>query len=113
MHVHIDEAMFMADIKEAAPEMVAAFFGFDKAVFTKSGGSLDLATRELIAVGVAVTTRCPFCIEDHAKRAIAAGASKADVAEGVVVAAAALRAGGGVTHGWKAMKAIADLADLT
>lgn len=97
----------MADIKEAAPETVSAFFGFDKAVFNKHTGNLDLATRELIAVGVAVTTQCPFCIEDRAKRAIDAGASKADVAEAIMVAAA-LRAGGGVTHGWKAMKAIAD-----
>ncbi|WP_309127914.1 carboxymuconolactone decarboxylase family protein [Microbacterium sp.] len=107
MHNHNEEAAFMADIKEAAPEMVSAFFGFDKAVFSKSNGNLDLATRELIAVGVAVTTQCPFCIEDHARRAIKAGASKADVAESVMVAAA-LRAGGGVTHGWKAMKAMTE-----
>lgn len=107
MHSHTDEAKFMADLKDAAPEMVAAFFGFDKAVFKKDAGNLDLATRELIAVGVAVTTQCSFCIEDHAKRAIKAGASKADVAEAVMVAAA-LRAGGGVTHGWKAMKSIAE-----
>jgi AhpD family alkylhydroperoxidase len=106
MHSHNEEAKFMADIKEAAPEMVSAFFGFDKAVFDKNTGKLDLATRELIAVGVAVTTQCP-CIEDHAKRAVKAGASKADVAEAVMVAAA-LRAGGGVTHGWKAMKGIAE-----
>ncbi|WP_051831845.1 carboxymuconolactone decarboxylase family protein [Streptomyces violens] len=97
----------MADIKEAAPEMVSAFFGFDKAVFNKQAGNLDLVTRELIAVGVAVTTQCSFCIEDHAKRAVEAGASKADVAEAVMVAAA-LRAGGGITHGWKAMKSIVE-----
>ncbi|WP_052344661.1 carboxymuconolactone decarboxylase family protein [Thermocrispum municipale] len=107
MHNHNEEAKFMADIKEAAPEMVSAFFGFDKAVFNRNAGNLDLATRELIAVGVAVTTQCPFCIEDHAKRAVKVGASKADVAEAVMVASA-LRAGGGVTHGWKAMKAIAE-----
>ncbi|MGI5217471.1 carboxymuconolactone decarboxylase family protein [Nocardia sp. CA-290969] len=106
MHSH-EEAKFMADIKEAAPEMVSAFFGFDKAVFGKNTGNLDLATRELIAVGVAVTTQCPYCIEDHAARAVEAGASKADIAEAVMVAAA-LRAGGGVTHGWKAMKSIAE-----
>lgn len=34
-----------------------------------------------------MTTQCPYCIEDHAKRAIDAGASKADVAEAVMVAA--------------------------
>lgn len=107
MHDHNEEAKFMADIKDAAPEMVSAFFGFDKAVFKKDTGNLDLTTRELIAVGVAVTTQCPFCIEDHAKRAIKAGASKADVAEAVMVATA-LRAGGGVTHGWKAMKSISE-----
>lgn len=107
MHNHNEEAAYMADIKESAPEMVSAFFGFDKAVFKKDTGHLNLATRELIAVGVAVTTQCPFCIEDHAKRAVKAGASKGDVAEAVMVAAA-LRAGGGVTHGWKAMKAIAE-----
>jgi AhpD family alkylhydroperoxidase len=107
VHSHNDEARFMADIKEAAPEMTSAFFAFDKAVFNKNTGNLDLATRELIAVGVAVTTQCQFCIEDHTKRAIKAGASKADVAEAVMVAAA-LRAGGGVTHGWKAMKSITE-----
>ncbi|GAA3697401.1 carboxymuconolactone decarboxylase family protein [Zhihengliuella alba] len=107
MHSHNDEAAFMADLKEGAPEMVAAMFDFDKAVFRKETGNLDLATRELIAVGVAVTTQCSFCIEDHAKRAARAGASKADIAEAVMVAAA-LRAGGGVTHGWKAMKSIAE-----
>ena len=107
MHSHNDEAKFMADIKDAAPEMDSAFFGFDKAVFNKNTGNLDLATRELIAVGVAVTTQCPFCIEDHARRAVEAGASKDDVAEAVMVAAA-LRAGGRVTHGWKAMRSIAE-----
>ena len=82
----------------------AHFFNFDKAVFNKDVGSLNLATRELIAVGVAVTTQCSYCITDHAKRAISAGASKQDVAEAIMVATA-LRAGGGITHGWQAMKA--------
>lgn len=107
MHTHNDELKYMADIKAGAPEMVSAFFNFDKVVFNKNAGNLSLATRELIAVGVAVTTQCAFCIEDHAQRAIQAGASKADVAEAVMVAAA-LRAGGGVTHGWKAIKSIAE-----
>ncbi|GAA1230218.1 hypothetical protein GCM10009676_11200 [Prauserella halophila] len=68
MHSHHEEAAFLADIKEAAPDVVSAFFGFDKAVFDKNPGNLDLAIREMIAVGVAVTTQCAYCIEDHAKR---------------------------------------------
>lgn len=104
MHNHQADANFVRDLQEAAPEMVATFFNFDKAVFNKDVGSLNLATRELIAVGVAVTTQCSSCITDHAKRAISAGASKQDVAEAIMVATA-LRAGGGITHGWQAMKA--------
>jgi AhpD family alkylhydroperoxidase len=107
MHTHDEEVKFMKDLRESAPEMAAAFFAFDKAVFSKDSGNIDLATRELIAVGVAVTTQCPYCIADHSKRAIKAGASKSDVAEAVMVASV-VRAGGGITHGWKAMKAIVD-----
>lgn len=65
------------------------------------------AAMALSSVFVLGNTQCPFRIEDHARRAVEAGASKADVAEAVMVAAA-LRAGGGVTHGGKAMKSIAD-----
>lgn len=32
----------MADIKDAAPEMVSAFFGFDNAVFKKDTGTSTL-----------------------------------------------------------------------
>ncbi|QGF93544.1 carboxymuconolactone decarboxylase family protein [Pseudomonas sp. CFSAN084952] len=107
MHNHQGDVKFMHDLQDAAPEMVAAFFNFDKVVFNKDIGSLKLATRELIAVGVAVTTQCSYCIADHAKRAVSAGASKQDVAEAIMVATA-LRAGGGITHGWQAMKKIAE-----
>lgn len=107
MHNHKADANYMGDLQDAAPEMVAAFFNFDKAVFNKDFGSLNLASRELIAVGVAVTTQCSYCIADHAKRAVNAGASKQDVAEAIMVATA-LRAGGGITHGWQAMKSIAE-----
>ena len=57
----------------------------------------------LIAVGVACTTQCPYCIEAHAKAARAAGASREEVVEAAFVAAA-LRAGGAATHGTMALK---------
>ena len=107
MHTHDENLKYMPDLRDAAPEMVAAFFNFDKVVFNKNVGSLSLATRELIAVSVAVTTQCSYCIADHAKRAVQAGASKEEVAEAIMVATA-LRAGGGITHGWQAMKSISE-----
>nr|WP_234993328.1 carboxymuconolactone decarboxylase family protein [Amphiplicatus metriothermophilus] len=52
----------------------------------------------MMAVAVALTTQCPYCIEIHKKAAIAAGATQGELAE-VVFVAAVLRAGGAVTHG--------------
>ena len=54
--------------------------------------------KELIALGVGITTQCPYCIEIHSNRARESGASDQEIAE-VVVVAAALRAGGAITHG--------------
>jgi AhpD family alkylhydroperoxidase len=52
---------------------------------------------------VAFTTQCPYCIELHANKAREIGASDPEIAEAVLVAAA-LRAGGAITHGTHAMK---------
>jgi AhpD family alkylhydroperoxidase len=53
--------------------------------------------KELIAVGVAVTTQCPYCIEIHIANARKAGATDAELAEATIVAAA-LRAGAAIAH---------------
>ena len=78
------------------PDAWKAFIAFDKAVM--SDGALSAKTKELIAVAVAMTTQCPYCIEIHNKKARAAGCTEAEVAEAVMVSAA-LRAGGSITHG--------------
>jgi len=87
-------------MKEHAPEAMAAFDALNAAVF--KDGTLSLKVKELIAVAVAVTTQCPYCIEIHVKRAKAAGATEAELTEATLVAAA-LRAGGAVTHGTHAI----------
>jgi AhpD family alkylhydroperoxidase len=46
---------------------------------------------------VAFTTQCAYCIEVHAKAAKAAGCTEVEIAEAGLVAAA-LRAGGSITH---------------
>lgn len=84
-----------------APEAMKAFVAFDKAALAE--GTLSRRYKELIALGVAFTTQCPYCIEIHANNASGAGASDAEIAEAVLVAAA-LRAGGAITHGTHALK---------
>jgi AhpD family alkylhydroperoxidase len=95
-----------ADLFEGAPAAAKAFVALDTAVFGTEG-TLDSRTKELIAIAVAATTQCPYCMEAHVKGAKKAGASKAEVAEAVMVASA-LRAGGAFTHGWLAMKVFGD-----
>ncbi len=60
-------------------------------------GELDKKTKELVAVACAYMTRCPYCIEGHAKAAIEAGASKEELAE-VIQIAMALAAGARIAH---------------
>lgn len=94
---------FAATLRRAAPEMHNAFVALNEAVFRDPTASLPAKTRELIAIGVAVTTQCPFCIETHTKAATDLGATQEEIAEATMVSAA-LRAGGAVTHGFLAMK---------
>jgi len=83
-----------------APEGMAAFHAFNDAAM--KDGAIPKKYKELIALAVAFTTQCPYCIEVHAKAAKAAGCTDAEIAEATVVAAA-LRAGGAITHGTHAI----------
>jgi AhpD family alkylhydroperoxidase len=83
-----------------ATEGMKAFWAFDRAAM--AAGAIPVKYKELIALAVAFTTQCPYCIDIHAKKARAAEASEQEIAE-VVVVAAALRAGAAITHGTHAI----------
>jgi AhpD family alkylhydroperoxidase len=78
-----------------APEVMKAFWAFDKAAV--ADGAIPVKYKELIAVAVALTTQCPYCIEIHTGNARKAGATDVEIAEAAMVAAS-LRAGAAVTH---------------
>jgi len=79
-----------------APAAIEAFRAFDKAAM--ADGAIPVKYKELMALAVAFTTQCPYCIEIHSGRARQAGATDPEIAE-VVAVAAALRAGAAITHG--------------
>jgi AhpD family alkylhydroperoxidase len=83
-----------------APEVMKAFWAFDKAAV--ADGAIPVKYKELIAVAVALTTQCPYCIDIHNRNARKAGATEAELAEAAMVAAA-LRAGASVTHATHAL----------
>lgn len=81
---------------ELAPEAMNAFQAYDKAAL--ADGAIPKKYKELMAIAVALTTQCPYCIEVHRQQALKAGVTEQELAEAVHVAAA-LRAGGAITHG--------------
>ena len=87
-------------MESLAPELMKAFWTFDKAAVTE--GAIPKKYKELIAVAVALTTQCPYCIDFHSASARKAGATDAEITEAAIVAAA-LRAGAAVTHATHAL----------
>ncbi len=86
----------------AAPAAMAAFQALDAAAL--ADGAIPAKYKELIALGVALTTQCPYCLELHTKAAVAAGATEAELGETAFIAVA-LRAGAALTHGTHLMRA--------
>lgn len=84
-----------------APEAMKTFQEFDKAALTD--GAIPAKYKELIALGVALTTQCVYCLEIHKQKALDKGATEEEIAE-VVFVAGALRAGAAVTHGTHLLK---------
>jgi AhpD family alkylhydroperoxidase len=81
---------------ELTPDAMKAFKEWNAAVF--KDGALPAKTKSLMAVAVALTTQCVYCIDIHTKKAKEAGATEQELAESAMVSAA-LRAGGSITHG--------------
>lgn len=103
MHYHdSDDLKLLGEFKQLAPTEFSAFVEFDKIV-GREGGAIPRKYRELIALAVACTTQCPYCLDVHTRNAKKAGATREEVAETSMLAAA-LRAGAAVTHGALAVK---------
>ena len=87
-------------LAELAPEAFKGFAAFDAAALRE--GAIPAKYKELIAIAVALTTQCPYCIEVHLERARREGATEQELAEATMVAAA-LRAGAAMAHGTHVM----------
>jgi len=94
-------------MRELAPEPFRAFLEFDQKAF--KDGAIPGKTKELIALGIAQITQCPWCIEAHTKRATTAGASAAEIAE-VTFVAMAMAAGAAWSHGGLALQCLQEQA---
>lgn len=91
----------LGSLSKMAPAAMKAYQAFDKAAMEE--GVIPKKYKELIALAVALTTQCPYCLEIHKNHAIEAGATEEELAETTFIAAA-LRAGAAVVHGTHLMK---------
>jgi AhpD family alkylhydroperoxidase len=88
-------------MEDLAPNVMKTFWAFDQAAV--ADGEIPVRYRELIALAVALTTQCPYCIRIHSGNARNAGVTEAEIVEAAMIAAS-LRAGAAVTHATHALE---------
>lgn len=93
-----DVYKFAGVLDSQVPSIALAWETFNAEVFDPQDRQIPLRYRELMAIAVSLTTQCPYCIETHTKRAIAAGATETELAETAWVTTA-IRGGAGYAHG--------------
>lgn len=72
------------EVRERLPGVAAALQSLSIAAFAE--GALDLKTKELIALAIAITRECDGCIAAHARGAARRGATVDEVCEMIGVA---------------------------
>ena len=102
-HYHdSDDLKRFKEMKDLAPTEFKAWLDLDRIV-GREDGKIPRKYRELIALAVACTTQCPYCLDVHTRNAKKAGATREEVTEAALLSAA-LRAGAATTHGALALK---------
>ncbi len=85
------------------------FLAFNQAT-EREDGAIPRKYRKLIAIGVALTTQCAYCIDVHTRHARAHGVTAQELAEAAFVAAA-VRAGGTLAHSLLALRLLGEQAE--
>ena len=98
-----DALAAMGKFAELKGDLLGAFMNFNMKAFEE--GALPAKTKELIAIGCAHITQCPYCIDGHTRKAKEAGATDEEIAEAIIVGVA-MSAGAAMAHGSIAMKAL-------
>jgi alkylhydroperoxidase/carboxymuconolactone decarboxylase family protein len=95
-HYRTEDLAHFPDIAKNAPELGKKFFEWYGAVF--KDGALTAREKSLIALAVAHTVQCPYCIDAYTKDALEKGSDLDQMTEAVHVAAA-IRGGASLVHG--------------
>ncbi len=89
-------------LQQQAPETLKAFN--QMGAIAKKNGALDEKTKELIALGIAVSTRCDSCIGFHVKSLVRLKTTRAELCEALEMIAY-MGGGPSIAFGAKALEA--------
>jgi alkylhydroperoxidase/carboxymuconolactone decarboxylase family protein len=95
-YYHPPDLARFAEIEDNRPDLARKFFEWYGAVF--ADGALTAREKSLIALAVAHTVQCPYCIDAYTKDSLEKGADLDQMTEAVHVAAA-IRGGSSLVHG--------------
>jgi alkylhydroperoxidase/carboxymuconolactone decarboxylase family protein len=91
-----DDLAKFEEIGKDAPDMAKKFFEYYGTVFNE--GELSEREKSLIALAVAHTIQCPYCIDAYTRACLEKGSNLAEMTEALHVATA-IRGGAAMVHG--------------
>tara|TARA_B100000787_G_C16161931_1_gene281841 strand:- start:256 stop:594 length:339 start_codon:yes stop_codon:yes gene_type:complete len=104
-----DTMQRMGTLQAEAPETFSGFNTMGKAA--KKNGALDEKTKELIALGIAISTRCDSCIGFHVKSLVRLGTTRAEFCEALEMISF-MGGGPSITFSAKALEAYDEFTDI-
>lgn len=90
-----------AEIGKEAPELAQKFFDYYGSVFAE--GELTEREKALIALAVAHTVQCPYCIDAYTRACLEKGSNLGEMTEALHVVTA-IRGGASLVHGMQMRK---------
>jgi 4-carboxymuconolactone decarboxylase len=95
-YYHTEDLAKFGEMGKGSPELWKKFLDWYGAVFAE--GALSEREKSLIALAVAHTVQCPYCIDAYTKASLEKGSNEEQMTEAVHVAAA-IRGGASLVHG--------------
>ena len=101
---------FSVKLAEKCPDVAAAFFNLQDSIVYKEG-ALSIKEKEFIALGIAVSKGCEYCIYAHTAGAMRSGATEEEILE-VASIAVYMQGGPGLTYIKYVFNALEELSNM-
>ena len=105
VNIYNELSDFMEKFEKKCPDVVTSFYNLHDTIIIQEG-KLSIKEKEFIALGIAVSMRCKYCIYAHTAGAMESGATEEEILEAASVAI--LMSGG---TGYAYMKHVIDALD--